>query len=85
MKNWLLKYGRALLLGGGTVLFLAGCETEGPAEKAGERIDQGVENAKEAVEPSPSAEKVGEKIDEAAKEIGDKVDAAAEKVYGMVQ
>lgn len=53
-----------------TLLFIAalslsfitfGCDSQGPAEKAGEKVDQSVEAAKNAVE------KTGEKIDEAVK------------------
>lgn len=47
---------------------LVACEQKGPAEKAGEKIDQTVENAKEKVEdatkPEGPMEKAGEKIDE---------------------
>lgn len=52
-------------LGGGAVL--TGCEDQGPAEEAGEEIDDAVEEA-------------GEKIDEAAEEAGDAVEEAAEEV-----
>lgn len=31
-------------------LTLGGCDTEGPAEEAGERVDRGVERAGEAIE-----------------------------------
>lgn len=47
---------------------LVACEQKGPAEKAGEKIDQTVENAKEKVEdatkPEGPMEKAGKKIDE---------------------
>lgn len=49
-----------------------GCESEGPAENAGEKIDQSIENTKDALEEASDeitgkgpAEKAGEKIDEA--------------------
>lgn len=48
-----------------------GCESQGPAEKAGEKIDQSIENTKDALEEASNkitgkgpAEKAGEKIDE---------------------
>jgi hypothetical protein len=41
---------------------LTGCE-QGPAEKAGENIDKGVQNVKDAVNPPGPAEKVGRAID----------------------
>lgn len=52
-------------LGGGAVL--TGCEEQGPAEEAGEEIDEAVEDA-------------GEEIDEAAEEAGDAVEEAADEV-----
>jgi len=52
-------------LGGGAVL--SGCEEQGPAEEAGEEIDEAVEDA-------------GEQIDDAAEEAGDAVEDAAEEV-----
>jgi hypothetical protein len=49
-----------------------GCESQGPAEKAGEKVDQSVEDTKDALEEASDkitgkgpAEKAGEKIDEA--------------------
>lgn len=49
-----------------------GCKSEGPAEKAGETIDQTIENTKDALKDASDkitgkgpAEKAGEKIDEA--------------------
>jgi hypothetical protein len=55
---------------------LAACEKKGPAEKAGEQVDQAMEDAKEGMEqgaeaisdkidPQGPAEKAGEKFDEA--------------------
>ena len=52
-----------LVLGG--ALVGVGCEREGPVEKAGEKIDQTVESAKDKLNPEGSAEKAGKKIDEA--------------------
>jgi hypothetical protein len=50
-----------------------GCDSQGPAEKAGETVDQTVENTKDALEEASDkitgkgpAEKAGEKIDEAS-------------------
>lgn len=40
-------------------------EKKGPAEKAGEAIDNAGENLKDAVTPDGPAEKLGEKIDKA--------------------
>lgn len=52
----------------GLVLAVAGCgEDEGPAEKAGKKIDQAVEKAGEKVEEAT------DKMGETAEEMGDKV------------
>jgi len=48
----------ALILG-------SGCEPKGPAERAGENIDQGVQNVKEAVNPAGPGEKAGQAVDKA--------------------
>jgi hypothetical protein len=45
---------------------LAGCESEGPAEKAGKDIDAGIQKAKDAVNPPGPAEKAGRALDKAA-------------------
>jgi len=55
----------ALLLG--AVMTFAGCETKGPAEKAGESIDKGIQNAKDAVDPAGPVEKAGRSVDKAVK------------------
>jgi hyperosmotically inducible protein len=47
-------------------------EQDGPAERAGERIDQAVEQTKDQV--SDTVEKAGEKIEEAGDTIRDKTD-----------
>ncbi len=47
----------------------AGCETKGPAEKAGEKVDQGIQNVKDAVSPPGPGEKAGRAVDKA---VGDK-------------
>jgi predicted small lipoprotein YifL len=48
-----------------SVVTFAGCETKGPAEKAGENIDKGIQNAKDAVNPPGPVEKVGRGVDKA--------------------
>jgi hypothetical protein len=55
----------ALLLG--AVVGGAGCGSKGPAEQAGEDIDKGVQNAKDAVNPPGPAEKAGRSLDKALK------------------
>ena len=55
-------------------LALAGCGEKGPAEKAGEKIDQAVEQTKDAIQDAGQqgpAEKAGEAIDEKIDEMKD--------------
>ncbi len=53
----------SLLLG--VVVLSAGCESKGPAERAGERVDQGVQGVKDAISPPGPAEKAGRAVDKA--------------------
>lgn len=46
-------------------LTLVSCEKKGPAEKAGEKVDEAVKAVQEAVDPKGPGEKVGEAIDKA--------------------
>ena len=70
MKNrWNIQF---LPIAGSLTMFaalaaFAGCESEGPAEKAGKAVDQGVQNAKDAVNPPGAAEKAGRAVDKAIK------------------
>jgi len=45
----------------------AGCESKGPAERAGENIDKGIQNAKDAINPPGPGEKLGRSLDKAVK------------------
>jgi hypothetical protein len=56
-----------LLLMSGALLAFAGCESKGPAEQAGESIDKGIQNAKDAVNPPGPGEKAGRAVDNALK------------------
>jgi hypothetical protein len=59
--------GLAFVLAGAFTLG-AGCESEkGPAEKAGEKIDKTVKDAKDTVSPPGPGQKAGENIDKAVK------------------
>jgi hypothetical protein len=49
------------------LLSFVGCESEGPAEKAGKSIDKSIQNAKDAVNPPGPAERAGRNVDEALK------------------
>jgi hypothetical protein len=57
----------AILVSGGAV-YWAGCEREGPAERAGEEIDRAAEGVKDKLDPSGPAEKAGEKLDRAVED-----------------
>ncbi|HZP42091.1 MAG TPA: hypothetical protein VFD84_11370 [Candidatus Binatia bacterium] len=46
-------------------LALASCESKGPMERAGEKIDKSAERARDKLENKGPAEKAGEKVDEA--------------------
>jgi hypothetical protein len=56
-----------VLLTLGALAAFAGCESKGPAEKAGESIDKGVQNAKDVVNPPGAGEKAGREVDKALK------------------
>ncbi len=63
--------GTALVISGLLVL-LPGCEKKGDAEKAGEKIDNVVENIGEELDEA--AKNAGERLDEAEKNAGEKVE-----------
>lgn len=80
MKNWLIQTGRVSALLLGALLLFSGCESKGPAEKAGEQIDQGVQDAKDAVNPQGPAERAGEALDKA----GDRIEEGAQNVKDAI-
>jgi hypothetical protein len=49
----------------GSVIMLAGCQPAGPAEQAGQNIDNAASSVKDAVTPAGPMEKAGEKVDNA--------------------
>ena len=51
----------------GALAAFAGCEDEGPAEKAGASIDKGVQDVKDTVNPPGAGEKAGREVDKALK------------------
>jgi hypothetical protein len=63
--------GSALLVMGGALVGV-GCEREGPVEKAGKKVDQAVEGAKDTLNPEGPVEKAGKKVDQAVEEAKDK-------------
>jgi outer membrane lipoprotein-sorting protein len=56
------------------VLIFSSCEQEGPAEKAGENIDEAMETSREKLEEA------GEKIEETVEKGGEKIEEAGEKM-----
>ena len=58
------------------MLFIS-CENEGPAEKAGEKIDEAVEETKQNLEDA------GDSMEEAVEETGGKLEDAGEKLQNQ--
>lgn len=50
---------------------LAGCESDGPAERAGEEVDRTLDKVEDKINPKGPVEKAGEKIDRAVDDIKD--------------
>ncbi len=67
---------------------LAGCSEKGPAEQAGEKVDQAVENVRDAVEDAGQqgpAEQMGEKVDKAIEGAKDAMQDAKESADEATQ
>ncbi|MGR8939957.1 MAG: BON domain-containing protein [Gammaproteobacteria bacterium] len=62
------------------VLGLAGCEKEGTAEKAGQKIDQAAENAQQKIEQA--TERAEQKIDAAKEALDRQADSAGDYIEG---
>lgn len=80
-----LKHILIILTGLSVLLSFTACEDEGPAEKAGEKIDKMVEQSKESLEKAgdtmqEKAEEAGEKIEEGMKKTGEKIEEAGEQL-----
>lgn len=58
----------SLILFSAMVVAAAGCEQEGPAERAGAKLDEAVEEGKDSV--GDAVERAGDKLEEA----GDKIE-----------
>ncbi len=61
----------ALLVLGGALVGV-GCEREGAVEKAGKKVDQAVEAAKDKINPEGPVEKAGKQVDKAIEDAKDK-------------
>ncbi|WP_291320674.1 hypothetical protein [Desulfonatronospira sp.] len=69
------------ILGFVVALFLAmilGCSDPGPAEEAGEEIDETMEDLGEAVDPEGPAERAGRKIDETMEDLDEALESESE-------
>lgn len=67
---------------------LAGCEQEGPAEKAGERVDEAVEQTKDAIDDAGRQgpmERMGEKLDRGGEKAGEAVEDAGDEIEDAAQ
>jgi hypothetical protein len=62
------KFLAVMLMGGLLGTGIVACEKKGPAESAGEKLDDAAKDVKDGVE------KAGDKIENAAEEVKDKVD-----------
>lgn len=47
------------------VAVVAGCETKGAAQRAGENVDKGIQNARDVINPPGPVEKAGRSVDKA--------------------
>jgi len=61
LRKTLIGFAVLLPLMGG----LAACEEQGPAERAGEKLDQAADDIADAFDNKGPAEEAGEKIDDA--------------------
>jgi len=65
MHTRLLPLGLAIVLATGGATLLGGCREKGPAEKAGEKVDNAMEKVEDKLDPKGPVEKAGRKIDKA--------------------
>jgi hypothetical protein len=63
-KNPLVAFA-SVLFSLGAIMTLAGCDAKGPAETTGEKIDKGIQNAKDVVNPPGPGVKAGREVDKA--------------------
>jgi hypothetical protein len=71
-----------------TLLILGGCDSKGPAERAGEQVDQAVQDVKDtaanlyddAVTEAAPAQEAGRRLDEAREETADKLGRVGESL-----
>ena len=61
------------LLAGMFAVGISACEDKGPAEKAGERVDEAIEETGDTMEEA--AEEAGDELEEAADRVEEKTDS----------
>ncbi|WP_035244783.1 hypothetical protein [Desulfonatronovibrio hydrogenovorans] len=57
------------------LVMVLGCSDPGPAEQAGEKVDEAVESVEEALDPAGPAERAGRTIDETIEDLGEALEA----------
>ena len=62
----------AMAIVGLSALLLGGCDSDGPAEQAGEKIDQAAEQAREGLNDA------GDAVSQGVERAGDKIEAATD-------
>jgi len=72
-----------MIAGLSAVIGLAGCQEEGPAEKAGKKIDRAAEKAELQVEQA--TERASEKIEAAKESMNEKIDDSAKSTQGTLE
>lgn len=60
---------RLLGVAAAPLFLLAACSDPGPAEQAGEQIDEAVEDVRETLDPAGPAERTGREIDDAVENV----------------
>jgi len=65
------------LCAGIMAIALGGCEQEGPAERAGEKVDEALEGGTKG-----PMEKAGEEMDKAGEKVGEAVEEAGKEMQG---
>lgn len=79
-----MKWVKTVLIAAGVVVIttMLGCESEGPAEKAGERVDEAVE---ELTEPQGPAEEAADAVEESVEETKEGLKEAKEEAGEAIE
>jgi len=68
-----------------SLILLVGCSDPGPAEEAGEEIDEAVQEAEDAVDPPGPAERTGRAVDETVEDAHEAIDEAAKDARKAIE